>query len=139
VINFHELGPRLTLIEVNVDHSPSGPMEKLARGARFVKRAVRADFHRFQGWIEMKSDDELEELEGWRGTIEGGQIVRSHEEAVEEEQREQDGRRLQAEGESEEAPREGQAEVFGGGDGGAPGAAEPEQPEAAPDPERSKA
>lgn len=88
VINFHELGPRLTLIEVNLDHAPSGPMEKLARGARFVKRAVRADFHRFQAWIEMKSDDELAELEGWRGTIEGGRIVKTHEAALEEEQRE---------------------------------------------------
>ena len=62
VINFHELGPRLTLIELNLDHSPSGPLEKIARGARFTKRAVRADFHRFQGWIEMKKagDDPFE-------------------------------------------------------------------------------
>jgi hypothetical protein len=102
VINFHELGARLTLIEVNLDHSPSGPLEKLARGARFVKRAVRADFHRFQAWIEMKDDDELAELEGWRGTIEGGQIVKSHEEAVEEEQGAQQER--EGEHEGEEAP-----------------------------------
>ncbi|HEX3530786.1 MAG TPA: SRPBCC family protein, partial [Thermoanaerobaculia bacterium] len=33
VINFHELGPRLTLIETNVDVAPSGPLEKIARGA----------------------------------------------------------------------------------------------------------
>jgi uncharacterized membrane protein len=101
VINFHEVGPRLTLIEVNVDHSPSGPLEKVARGARFVKRAVRADFHRFQAWIEMKDDDELEELEGWRGTIEGGQIVKSHEEAMEEQQREEEGEEPETEPEGE--------------------------------------
>jgi hypothetical protein len=87
VINFHQLGPRLTLVEVNLDHSPSGPVEKFARGARFVKRAVRADLHRFQGWIEMKSGDELEELEGWRGTIEGGRVVKSHDDALYEEPR----------------------------------------------------
>jgi uncharacterized membrane protein len=87
VINFHELGPRLTLIELNLDHWPSGPVEKVARGARFVKRAVRADFHRFQGWIEMKSDDELDALEGWRGTIEDGHVVTSHEDALDEEVR----------------------------------------------------
>ncbi|HWE14954.1 MAG TPA: SRPBCC family protein, partial [Solirubrobacteraceae bacterium] len=90
VINFHELGPRLTLVEVNLDHSPSGPVEKFARGARFVKRAVRADLHRFQGWIEMKSADELEELEGWRGTIEGGRVVKSHDDALDEEPRDND-------------------------------------------------
>ena len=86
VINFHELGPRLTLVEVNIDHSPSGPIEKIARGARFVKRAVRADFHRYKAWIEMLGDDE--EIEGWRGTIEDGVIVKSHEDAVEEEEQE---------------------------------------------------
>jgi hypothetical protein len=110
VINFHELGPRLTLIEVNLDHAPSGPVEKLARGARFVKRAVRADFHRFQGWIEMKSDDELAELEGWRGTIEGGRVVTSHEDALEEEQREGEGGQQAPEGEYEEAPEAGEEE-----------------------------
>jgi uncharacterized membrane protein len=130
VINFHELGPRLTLIEVNLDHSPSGPIEKLARGARYVKRAVRADFRRFQGWIEMKSDDELAELEGWRGTIEGGQIVTSHEDALEQEQREEEGEQQEPEGEYEEEPEGGEAEE--------PEAAEEEAPEAA-EREESKA
>jgi uncharacterized membrane protein len=110
VINFHELGPRLTLIEVNLDHSPSGPVEKLARGARYVKRAVRADFHRFQAWIEMKSEEELAEFEGWRGTIEGGQIVTSHEDAVQEEQREEEGEEQYPEGEYEEEPEAAEEE-----------------------------
>jgi uncharacterized membrane protein len=110
VVNFHELGPRLTLIEVNLDHAPSGPVEKLARGARFVKRAVRADFHRFQGWIEMKSDEELAELEGWRGTIEGGRVLMSHEDAVEEEQREEEREQQEAEGEYQEEPEAGEEE-----------------------------
>jgi uncharacterized membrane protein len=110
VINFHELGPRLTLIELNLDHSPSGPIEKLARGARFVKRAVRADFHRFQGWIEMKSDDELAEFEGWRGTIEGGRIVQSHEDALEEEQREEEREQHEPDGEYQEEEPEAGAE-----------------------------
>ena len=104
VVNFHEIGPRLTLVEVNLDHSPSGLVEKFARGFRFVKRAVRADFHRFQAWIEMKSDDELDDLEGWRGTIEGGQIVKTHEDAVEEERSEQDGDQRGVEGEYDDGP-----------------------------------
>jgi uncharacterized membrane protein len=110
VINFHELGPRLTLVEVNVDHAPSGPLERLARGARFVKRAVRADFHRFQGWIEMKSDDELAELEGWRGTIEGGEVVKSHEDALEEEQGQEEVEQQEPEAEYEDAPEPGEEE-----------------------------
>jgi uncharacterized membrane protein len=104
VINFHELGPRLTMIELNLDHSPSGMVEKFARGARLVKRAVRGDFHRFRGWIEMKSEDELAEFEGWRGTIEGGQVVTSHEDALAEEQRDEDNAQQGPEGEQPTAP-----------------------------------
>jgi uncharacterized membrane protein len=129
VINFHELGPRLTLVEVNVDHAPSGPLERLARGARFVKRAVRADFHRYQAWIEMKDEEELEALEGWRGTVEGGQIVTSHEDAVEEERREQEGEEEGREGESEE-PQAGEGEEPEAGEGEEPEAGEGEEPEA---------
>jgi uncharacterized membrane protein len=122
VINFHELGPRLTLIEVSLDHSPSGPVEKLARGARFVKRAVRADLHRFQAWIEMVDD---EELEGWRGTIEDGQIVKSHEEAVEEEAEEEE-----PEAAEEEEPEAAEEEEPEAAEEEEPEAAEEEEPEA---------
>jgi uncharacterized membrane protein len=130
VINFHELGPRLTLVEVNVDHAPSGPLERIARGARFVKRAVRADFHRFQAWIEMKDDEELADLEGWRGTIEGGQLVTSHEDALEEERREEEGEPQEREGEPEEEPEAGEGEEPEAGEREEPEAGEREQPEA---------
>jgi hypothetical protein len=129
VLNFHELGPRLTLIQLNLDHSPSGMVEKLARGARFVKRAIRADFHRFQAWIEMKSDEELEELEGWRGTIEDGQIVKSHEDAVGEERRPEEGEEEEPTGEHAEEP-EGEAEREEYEEEEEPEAAREEEPEA---------
>jgi outer membrane biosynthesis protein TonB len=135
VINFHELGPRLTLIEVNLDHAPSGLVEKFARGNRFVKRAVRADLHRFQGWIEMKSEDELAELEGWRGTIEGGQITKSHEDTVEEEEQESQDDEEQGEGREEEQPEGSEEEIEGeeeaeGDYEEEPEGAEEEEPEA---------
>jgi hypothetical protein len=85
-------------------------VEKFARGARFVKRAIRADFHRFQAWIEMKSEDELDELEGWRGTIEDGQIVKTHEDAVQENGRRRDGDQEEPRGEYDEEPEEPEAE-----------------------------
>ena len=136
VINFHALGPRLTLIEANVDHAPSGPLEKIARGGRFVKRAIRADFHRFQAWIEMKSDDELAELEGWRGTIEAGRIVKTHEDALEEERGEEEPEQRQPEAEYEEQPEPGEEEEGAGEyeeEEGEPGAEE--EPYAAEEPE----
>jgi uncharacterized membrane protein len=56
VATFHELAPRLTRIEVNVDVEPGSLIEKFARGARHVKRAVRADLHRFKAHAMMKGD-----------------------------------------------------------------------------------
>jgi len=98
VISFHDLGPRLTLISVNIDHGPSGPIEKIARGARFDKRAIRADLHRFKGWVEHRDPDDLENMEGWRGTIEGGEIVQTHEDALAEQQEEQNAEGQETEG-----------------------------------------
>ena len=53
VVTFHKLGPRLTHIELNLDVAPHGPIEKIGRGMRFTKRAVRADLHRFKAYAEM--------------------------------------------------------------------------------------
>jgi uncharacterized membrane protein len=72
VVTFHELAPRLTRVEVSFDFDPHGMLEKMARGMRFTKRAVRADLHRFKAIVEL--DEEAEG--GWRGTIEGGKVKR---------------------------------------------------------------
>jgi uncharacterized membrane protein len=72
VVTFHQLADRLTRIEVSLDFEPHGMFEKMARGMRFTKRAVRADLHRFKALIEL--DEEVEG--GWRGTIEEGKVKR---------------------------------------------------------------
>jgi uncharacterized membrane protein len=61
VVTFHELGPRLTRVEVNLDVQPGSLIEKAARGMRHVKRAVRADLARFKAYVLM------EKQEGGRG------------------------------------------------------------------------
>jgi uncharacterized membrane protein len=72
VVTFHKLADRLTRIEVSMDVEPHGLLEKMGRGMRFTKRAVRADLHRFKALIEL--DEEAEG--GWRGTIEDGKVKR---------------------------------------------------------------
>ncbi|HKH40336.1 MAG TPA: SRPBCC family protein [Solirubrobacterales bacterium] len=72
VVTFHKLSDRLTRIEVSLDIEPQGMLEKMGRGMRFAKRAVRADLHRFKALIEL--DEEAEG--GWRGTIEDGEVKR---------------------------------------------------------------
>ena len=77
VVTFHELSDRLTRIELSVDVEPGSLLEKAARGMRHIKRAMRADLHRFKAFIEM------EELEtgAWRGVIEDGEVVEDHDES----------------------------------------------------------
>jgi uncharacterized membrane protein len=102
VVTFHELAERLTRIEVNVDIDPSGPMEKIARGARFAKRAVRADLKRFKAYVEM----EEEETGSWRGEIEDGEVVTSPEEYEEQEAEAEEQPEAEAEAEEPEAEYE---------------------------------
>src|SRR4051812_18181158 len=71
VITFHELAERLTRIELNIDIDPSGAIEKIARGARFAKRAARGDLKRFKAYMEMHED----ETGSWRGEIQDGDVV----------------------------------------------------------------
>jgi uncharacterized membrane protein len=107
VVNFHPLGDRLTLLEVNLDHAPSGLFEKMGRGGRWTKRAVRADLHRFKAWIEMRGDDE--ELEGWMGTVTEGQIEVSHEDA-QQQSAQQDGGQPEQEPQAEQEQQPQQQE-----------------------------
>jgi uncharacterized membrane protein len=75
VATFHELAPRLTRVEINVDVEPSGLIEKSARGMRHVKRAIRADLHRFKAYTMMQEEADGE----WRGTIEDGEVKQQRE------------------------------------------------------------
>jgi uncharacterized membrane protein len=72
VVTFHKLADRLTRIEVSMDVEPHGLLEKIGRGMRFTKRAVRADLHRFKALIELEEEAEG----GWRGTIRNGKVER---------------------------------------------------------------
>ena len=102
VVTFHELAPRLTRIELSMDVEPGGLIEKAARGMRHVKRAARADLHRFKAFIEMQE----QETGAWRGVIEDGEPVEEHPEAYDE-QREysdiEDGRPEQESSDEEAA------------------------------------
>jgi uncharacterized membrane protein len=81
VVTFHELAPRLTRVELNMDVDPGSLIEKAARGMRHVKRAARADLHRFKAFIEMQEI----ETGAWRGVIEDGELVEEHPEDYDEE------------------------------------------------------
>ena len=77
VVSFHELAPRLTRIELDLDVEPGSLIEKAARGMRHIKRAVRADLHRYKAFVEMQEH----ETGAWRGRIEDGEVVEDHDPA----------------------------------------------------------
>jgi uncharacterized membrane protein len=108
VVTFHELAPNLTRIEVTLDVQPGSLIEKAARGMRHVKRAVRADLHRYKAFIEMQ---ELE-TGAWRGVIEDGEVVEPHDESYDEEREYSDVEDLrdEAEGSGEEEDEQGEPE-----------------------------
>ena len=89
-VSFHGEGDDMTLMVLNLDMAPSGLREKWVRGFRYHKRGIRSDFHRFAAWVQMRTPDQLLDMEGWLGTIEGGKITQTHEEYVEEHEEEQD-------------------------------------------------
>jgi uncharacterized membrane protein len=54
IISFHRLDDRLTRVMVEMEFEPTGLIEKMSSGLRFVKRAVEADLARFKAYVEMQ-------------------------------------------------------------------------------------
>ncbi|MFJ9850613.1 SRPBCC family protein [Streptomyces sp. NPDC101150] len=95
-VSFHELAPSLTRIVLVVEYYASGFFEKTGNLWRAQGRRLRLDFKHFQRYVSLVN----EEPEGWRGEIRDGEVVQTHEEAVEEEEAEE-------EAEDEESERGG--------------------------------
>ncbi|WP_030798705.1 SRPBCC family protein [Streptomyces sp. NRRL S-337] len=98
-VSFHELAPNLTRIVLVVEYYASGFFEKTGNIWRVQGRRLRLDFKHFQRYVTLTD----QEAEGWRGEIRDGEVVRTHEEAVEEEEREA---AEEEEEEEEEEPEE---------------------------------
>src|SRR6478609_7819025 len=90
-VTFHELGPNLTRILIVLEYYPQGLFERTGNIWRAQGRRVRAEFKHFRRHVMTRTILEPDEVEGWRGTIEDGKVVETHDEAIErEEQEEQD-------------------------------------------------
>jgi uncharacterized membrane protein len=99
-VSFHEVGPNLTRIVVVVEYTPSGFFEKTGNLWRAQGRRLRLDLKHFQRFVTLSAD---EEVEGWRGEIRDGEVVLSHEDAMErEEQEKQEAEEEKEPGEEEQ-------------------------------------
>ncbi|MDQ6834578.1 MAG: hypothetical protein M3016_00135 [Actinomycetota bacterium] len=57
LITFHELGDRLTRIELSLDVVPADPRQALALGTRLADRRTAADLRRFKSRLELINPD----------------------------------------------------------------------------------
>lgn len=108
-VSFHELTPDLTRIVLVVEYYPSGFFEKTGNLWRVQGRRLRLDFKNFQRYVTFADED----VEGWRGEIRDGEVVRSHEEALEEEEaagEDEEQEEYDEEAPDEEAPDEEEEE-----------------------------
>ncbi len=126
-VTFHELGPNLTRILVVLEYYPQGLFEKTGNLWRAQGRRARAELRHFRRHVMTRTILEPDEVEGWRGVIEDGEVVKTHEEVVEEEQAQDEQSEDQPEdeyadeestdeGESEEDESEGEPEDEADGD-----------------------
>lgn len=83
-VSFHEVTPSLTRVVLVVEYYPAGFFEKTGNLWRAQGRRIRLDLKHFQRYVTLNEDDE--EVEGWRGEIRDGEVVVSHEDAVENEE-----------------------------------------------------
>ncbi|MER5860639.1 SRPBCC family protein [Streptomyces sp900105245] len=102
VVSFHKLEENLTRVLLVIEYYPTGLFEKTGNIWRAQGRRARLDLKHFARFITLKGEAE----DSWRGEIRDGEVVKSHEDAVaeEEEQEQQD----KAEEEGEEPEEEGE-------------------------------
>ncbi|GAA1887284.1 SRPBCC family protein [Streptomyces durmitorensis] len=82
VVSFHTLAENLTRVLLVLEYYPKGLFEKTGNIWRAQGRRARLDLKNFARFITIKGEAE----DGWRGEIQDGEVVVSHEDALAEEQ-----------------------------------------------------
>ncbi|WP_455351642.1 SRPBCC family protein [Streptomyces sp. SYSU K217416] len=82
VVTFHPLGENLTRVLLVIEYYPKGLFEKTGNIWRAQGRRARLDLKHFARHISMRGEADG----GWRGEIRDGEVVRTHDDAVAEEE-----------------------------------------------------
>ncbi|MGW0188634.1 SRPBCC family protein [Streptomyces sp. NPDC003362] len=106
-VTFHELAPRLTRIVVVVEYDPAGLFEKTGNLWRAQGRRLRLDLKHFARHVTLHAD---EEVEGWRGEIRDGEVVRTPEDVRADEEGDEYEADAEEDREDEEAGEEDEEE-----------------------------
>ncbi|MHB1594092.1 MAG: SRPBCC family protein [Streptosporangiaceae bacterium] len=85
-VTFHEIGPEITRILVVLEYHPQGLFERTGNIWRAQGRRARLELKHFRRHVMTQTILRPEDLTGWRGTIEDGEVVTDHETAMRQEQ-----------------------------------------------------
>ncbi|WP_243710736.1 SRPBCC family protein [Actinomadura sp. KC216] len=85
-VTFHELAPTMTRVLLVAEYHPDGFFEKTANLWRAQGRRLRLEFKNVKRHMMTQTLLNQKEVEGWRGEIRDGEVVKTHEDAVKEEQ-----------------------------------------------------
>ncbi|MEV7504017.1 SRPBCC family protein [Streptomyces sp. NPDC093018] len=108
VVTFHALGDNLTRVLLVIEYYPSGFFEKTGNLWRAQGRRVRLDLKHFARFITLKAEAD----DGWRGEVRDGEVVRSHEDAVAEEEESEESGEPEDRAEDEESGESGESEEY---------------------------
>jgi len=85
-VRFHKLAPRLTRILIVLEYYPQGFFEYTGNLWRAQGRRARLEIKHFRRHVMTNAILNPEEIEGWRGEIRDGEVVKDHETALKQEQ-----------------------------------------------------
>ncbi|WP_131741760.1 SRPBCC family protein [Actinomadura roseirufa] len=118
-VTFHELAPTITRILLVAEYHPDGFVEKTANLWRAQGRRLRLEYKNIKRHMMTRTILEQDEVEGWRGEIRDGEVVKTHEEALKEEEERGDDEARDEQGRDEDETRDesGEDEARDEGDG----------------------
>ncbi|MFE6365158.1 SRPBCC family protein [Streptomyces sp. NPDC057806] len=103
VVTFHQLAENLTRVLLVIEYYPKGLFEKTGNIWRAQGRRARLDLKHYARYVSLKGEVE----DGWRGEIQDGEVVVSHDDAIAEEEEQEQG---QDQDESQDAYEEDEAD-----------------------------
>jgi hypothetical protein len=85
-VSFHEVAPNLTKVLLVLEYHPQGGFEHIGNLWRAQGRRTRLELKHYRRHVMTQAVLHPDDVEGWRGVIEDGEVVKDHQTALEEEQ-----------------------------------------------------
>jgi uncharacterized membrane protein len=114
-VTFHEIAPNLTRVLLVLEYHPQGLFEHTGNIWRAQGRRARLELKHYRRHLMAEAILHPDEIEGWRGVIEDGEVVKDHETAVKEERSTEqgeaaDGQQARRRGQAREEPEDQEAD-----------------------------